>query len=228
MQAAAFAALGAANNAYSVDKVYHPYVNQGERELEYRFTGLNDGDESRDLQTHRLGIGYGASERIAVDAYVVGTKDGGDELQLEAYELEMRWQLNEQGANWLDNAMLFELEHIDGGRYNEVSTGFIAEKEISARWSATANIIAHYEFGDDVKDNFEGEMAAQLRYRLDKRFEPAIEAYWDENVIAVGPAAIGVVTLDGRRRLNWEAAALLSTKHNIASRIFRCSVEWEF
>lgn len=227
INSAALAALMAAGNAAAVDKVYHPYVEPLERELEYRVTGFNDGDNGADIQMHRFGFGYGVSDHVAVDAYFIGTKEGGDTLKVEAYELELLWQLNEQGADWLDAALQFELEHAEGD-YNEFSTGFIAEKEIAGRWSAAANVMAHYETGPDPKHDFEAEMAAQIRYRLTEPFEPAVEIYWDEDVIAIGPAAIGTLQLDGRNRLRWEAAALQSTKHQLARRIFRFALEWEF
>lgn len=225
---AALPALLVTTHAFAVDKVYHPYVQPQERELEYRVTGYNGGDDNSDFQTHRLGFGYGVSDRIAVEAYLIGEKYAGDALQLETYELEMRWELNEQGAEWLDGAMLFELEHADDGGYSEVGTGFIAEKELDRHWSATANIIARYEFGEEVSDKLEGEMAAQVRYRLSQQFEPGIEAYWDEDIIATGPVAMGVLVLDGRHRLRWELAALLAVEHDIADKIFRGSLEWEF
>jgi hypothetical protein len=217
----------AASDVLAVDKVYHPYVEPLERELEYRFIGFSDGEASRDIQLHRFGVGYGVNDHIAVDAYLTGEKEGGDALKVETAEIELLWQLNEQGSQWLDSALQFEIEHSDGG-YNEFSAGFIAEKEIGGQWSATANLLAHYETGPEPKDNFEGELAAQLRYRLKPQFEPAIEAYWDEDVTAIGPAAIGTLQMAGRNRLKWEAAALQSTKHTLARRIFRFSLEWEF
>ena len=226
--AAATSLVLVATSAAAVDKVYHPYVEPQERELEYRVTGYSDGDDNRDFQTHRLGFGYGISNRIAVEAYLIGEKYAGDALQLEAYELELRWQLNEQGAEWLDGAMLFEVEHADDGSYSEIGAGFIAEKELDQHWSATANVIARYEFGDEVSDKLEGEAVAQVRYRLSQPLEPALEAYWDEDIIAFGPAALGVLPLGGRNRLKWEAAALLAVEHDIADKIFRASLEWEF
>jgi len=217
-----------AANASAVDKVYHPYVEPQKRDLEYRVTGYNGGDDNPDFQTHRLGFGYGVTNRIAVEGYLIGEKYGGNELALEAYELEMRWQLNEQGAAWLDSAMLFEMEHADDGSSSEIGTGFIAEKELDRRWSATANVIARYQFGDGVSDKLKGEAVAQARYRLSPSFEPALEAYWDDDMMAVGPAALGLVSLGGRNRLKWEAAALLAVEHDIADKVFRASLEWEF
>jgi len=222
-----FATLLAPHNVLAVDKVYHPHVEPLEREIEYRAIGFNDGDDNPDIQVHRFGIGYGFSDRIAVETYLSGQKEGGDALKVETIEVEALWQLNEQGAQWLDSALQFEIEHSDGG-YNEFSAGFIAEKEIGRRWSATANLIVHYETGPEPKDNFEGEAAAQLRYRRTQQFEPAIETYWNEDVIAIGPAALGTLQMNERNRLKWEIAALQSTKHALARRIFRCSLEWEF
>lgn len=227
INSATFTTLLAAGDAFAVDRVYHPYVEPFEREIEYRATGYSRGSDGPDMQIHRLGTGYGISDHFAVDAYITGIKYAGDALKVEAFEAELLWQLNEQGSQWLDSALQFEFEHADGD-YNEFSAGYIAEKELGGRWSATANLVAHYETGAKVRHNFEGEMAAQLRYRLTPQLEPAIETYWDEDVVAIGPAALGTLQLDVRNRLKWEAAALQSSKHTVARRIFRFSLEWEF
>jgi len=212
----------------AIDKVYHPNVESGRKEIEYRVTGYNGGDDNPDFQTQHLGFGYGINNRIAVEGYLVGDKTGGDALNLQAYELQARWQLNEPGAAWLDGAMLFRLEHADDGGYSQVGTGFIAEKALDARWIATANVVANYVFGDDVSEKLEGEMAAQVRYRVSKQFEPGVEAYWDEDIIAVGPAASGTIAIDGQHRLTWEVAALLAVEHDIADKVFRGSLNWAF
>lgn len=228
LNALGLVALIATTDTFAIDRVYHPYVEPFEREIEYRVTGFNDGDDRADVQMHRFGFGYGVSDHLAVDAYILGAQQGGDALKVEAYELELLWQLNEQGADWLDAALQFELEHADEENSDELSVGFIAEKEIARHWSATANFIAHYETGDDISDEFEAEMATQLRYRLNQRFEPALELYWNEDVIAAGPAALGTLPLGGRNRVQWEAAALLTAEHELARRIFRFALEWEF
>jgi hypothetical protein len=219
--------LGPAS-ALAVDKVYHPYVQLYERELDYRVSAYRDGDHSRDFQTHRVSFGYGISEYVAVEAYLIGEKFAGDSLQVEAYELEVLWQMSDQGARWLDSAVIFEFEHADDGSYSELGTGLIVEKELGSRWSATANLIFSYEFGSGTPDELETSVAAQLRYRLGQSFEPAIEAYVEEDILAVGPAALGSIAAGARNRINWEAAVLLSAKHDIAKTILRASLEWEF
>jgi len=211
-----------------IDNVIHPNVQAGHKEIEYRVTGYNGGDDNPDFQIQHLGFGYGVNDRVAVEGYLVGEKMGGDALNLQAYELQARWQLNAPGAAWLDGAMLFRLEHADDGGYSKVGTGFLAEKALDTHWTATANVIANYVFGDDVAEKLEGEMAAQVRYRISRQFEPGVEVYWDEDIIAVGPAATGIVAVDGQHRLTWEVAALLAVDHDIADKVFRGALNWSF
>jgi len=211
-----------------VDNVIHPNVEAGRKQIDYRVTGYNGGDDNPDFQRQRLGFGYGVNNRVAVEGYLVGEKNGGDALNLQAYALEARWQLNAPGAAWLDSAMLFRLVHADDGGYSKAGTGFLAEKALDAHWIATANVVANYVFGDDVAEKLEGEMAAQVRYRVNRQFEPGVEAYWDEDLIAVGPAATGIIAVDGQHRLTWEVAALLTVDHDIADKVFRGSLNWSF
>jgi hypothetical protein len=88
--------------------------------------------------------------------------------------------------------------------------------------------VARYEFGEDTADELDGDVAAQLRWRLSQPFEPALELYADDEIAALGPAAVGTIALAGRNRLKWEAAALLAVEHDIADKVFRAALEFEF
>ena len=102
----------AAADGYAVDKVYLPYVQPLEREIELRSLYLDDHSETIDGgMTHRLGIGKSFSDRLFGEFYLIGQKDfSGDSVSLEAYELELKWQLTEQGERFADWGILFELE----------------------------------------------------------------------------------------------------------------------
>lgn len=225
-----FAALSSVSSitCAAANKVYHPNVQSQQKDIEYRVTGYNDGDDNADSQIHHLGFGYGISDRIAIEGNLIGVKDGGDALNLQSYELVGRWQVNEPGEAWLDGAMLLRLEQADDGGYSQAGTGFIAEKALDAHWTATANVIANYVFGDDVAEKLQGEITAQVLYRVSQQFKPGVEAYWDEDIVAVGPAAAGVITVDGQHRLMWEVAAMLAVDHDIADKVFRGSLNWAF
>ena len=94
-----------------IGRVYHPYVEPMEKEIELRSNIIDapDSEEHSD-QKHWPGAGYSISERWFVEANVIAAKDNGESLELEGFELEARRQLTEQGEYWADRGMLFEVE----------------------------------------------------------------------------------------------------------------------
>ena len=72
----------------AVDKVYHPYVYQLEREIELRGVVQNDTDPMRDgTQTWRLGIGQSWPDRWYHEVYLISEKVEGTALAVRAWEL---------------------------------------------------------------------------------------------------------------------------------------------
>ena len=84
-----------------VDRIYDPYVQPMETEFEWRSIIQSD-DELGDPQKHSFGVGRGLSDRWATELYVIGTKTNGDSISVDAFELEAKWQLTEQGEFAVD------------------------------------------------------------------------------------------------------------------------------
>ena len=91
-----------------VDKVYHPYVLANERELEWRFISRQNDDGN--VLAQRLAYGHAVSQYLTFEGYIVGERDDTGDFGLQAYEIEARWMLTEQGELWADWGLLFELE----------------------------------------------------------------------------------------------------------------------
>ena len=91
-----------------VDKVYHPYVLPNEKEFEWRF--MSRKTESSSLLGQRIAYGQSINETVMVEGYLVGEKTTTEGFNLQAYEVEVRWMLTEQGELWADWGMLFEVE----------------------------------------------------------------------------------------------------------------------
>lgn len=211
-----------------IDKVYHPYVQPLERELELRSSIEHDSAENaRELQTYRLGYGQSLNDDWFAEAYLIGQAEHGSALRLEAFELEALWQLTEQGEYWADWGALFELEKQRSRNRMEISSALLIEKEWG-RWAGTANLYALYEFGDDIDNEFETALAAQLRYRFRRSLEPALELYKGEDTFGLGPVVTGAVQLGDRRKLYWEAGAIFGLTRVTADQTFRLLLEYEF
>lgn len=204
----------------AIDKVYHPYVQAMEKEVEWRLVAA-DGDH---LQ--RLGIGRTLTDRIFVEGYLIAAEEG-DTFRLQGYELETRLQLTEQGEYAIDWGLLLELEKAHEEDEYELATALLMEKQWG-RWVGAANLWLEYEWGDAVKDEFETATALQARYRLSPEFEPAVEFYGGENTRALGPVAMGDIRFAAGKKLHWETGVLLGLSKKTPDATLRVLAESEF
>jgi hypothetical protein len=211
-----------------IDKIYHPYVQRLERELEWRAIWQNDQPGRPDDQRlYRLAYGQAVGERWFAEVYVVGENSDEGNFGIEAYELELQRQLTEQGEYWADWGLLFELERERDLDIWEFSTGLLAEKEWG-RWSGTANLFLLHEWGEDIADETETRLGLQARYRYSPAFEPAVELYSGQDTRGIGPAVMGQVRLGSRRQLRWEAGAIFGVDSQSPDTTLRFLLEFEF
>ena len=214
-----------ADNA-AVDKIYHPYVQPLERELELRAVA-EQGRGGANTQRWRLGYGQALTSSFFAELYVLGEQTGGDRTEVSAYELEGLWQLTEQGEYAADWGLLFELEKERHENLWEFSTALLSEREWG-RWVGTANVHLIREWGDTAKDEWETRLGLQARYRLSPLLEPTIEFHAAENLLALGPALLGTARLGGRRKLHWETGIFAGLDADSPDLSLRGQLEYEF
>lgn len=208
-----------------VDKVYHPYVLPFEREFEWRL--VSHQTDSGNKLAQRIGIGSAITDTIALEAYVVGERDDHGDFGLAAYELELRWQLIEQGKLWADWGALFEIEKQHAQDIFEATSGFVLEKEFG-KTSLTLNAFLVYEWGQDIKNEWETEFRAQYRYRYRAAFQPSIELYMGEDFVGIGPGFIGLQRFNGQKQLKWEAGFITEISQSEKNHSVRFALEFEF
>ena len=212
----------------AIDKIYHPYVQPGERELELRTVIENNASSpAGDQRTLRLGYGQSFTERWFGEVYLIGSANDDDSFRLSAFEIEALWQLTEQGEFSADWGMLFELEKEKDESVAEASAAVLVEKEWG-RWTGTANLYGIYEFGSDVDNEFETALGLQARYRKSRHFEPAIELYKGEDTFGIGPVLLGSHPLGRGRQLRWEAGLIFGIDSDTPDQVFRGLLEYEF
>ncbi|MCR8923013.1 hypothetical protein NO559_09525 [Dasania sp. GY-MA-18] len=209
-----------------VDKVYHPYVQPLEQEIELRFISAEPEGEASSVQQYLLAYGQSLNEQWFAEVYLVAEKLAGDNLDLEAYELELKRQLTEQGEYSADYALLFELEKQKNEDIWEFATALIVEKEWG-RWSATLNAFIVSEWGDDIDDELESKLNLQARYRYSAAIEPALELYMSQDSKALGPVCMGQLRWQ-KQRLNWEAGLIFGLDNETPDTTFRLLLEYEF
>lgn len=209
-----------------MNRVYHPYVEQNERELEYGFT-LRDLSGDSEL-LNRAALGYAWNDKIFTELYLLTESLTHEGEQVRGYEAELKWQITEQGEYWADWGLLLEAGTTQDISSHELAAGILWEKEIASRWVAAINLMAEYEYGKDIKDEFETALRAQLRYRQGAAFEPALELYLDDQDWAAGPAFMGTLKLSGRKQLRWELGLLFGLDIETPESNLRGGVEFEF
>ncbi|WP_160154661.1 hypothetical protein [Microbulbifer sp. ALW1] len=211
-----------------VDRVYDPYVEPLETELEWRAVRTRDTDELElnGLWQHHFSVGYGFSEHWFGEVYAIGEKKPESDFEIEAAELEAKWQLTEQGEYAADWGMLFELERKFAENQWEAAATVIAAKEWG-RWTGTANFAVEYEWGREDEE-FETELRAQARYRYTSRFEPALELYAAEDLLGIGPVAVGSWALEEGRKVRWEVGLIMGLTDESPDQSLRLLLEYEF
>jgi len=212
----------------AIDKIYHPYVDALEKEVEFRSVFQDkQADKDNPKQLHKLSFGSSLGERWFGEVYLVGAESRAGSFTLEAYEFELKWQMTEQGEYSADWGMLFEFENEIGEDVKELATGIFAEKEIG-RWSSTANLFLIREWGDDIKDEFETAFSLQTRYRYSRAFEPALEFYAGQDMTGIGPVVLGGMNVGTRKSMRWEAGVIFGTDNESPDQTFRFLLEYEF
>lgn len=219
-------ATQASADGLTVDKVYDPYVQPLEKELEFRSL-IEYGDEYPDRQRHSLGFGGALGERWFAEIYAIALRTSGESLHVDTYEIELKRQLTEQGEFAFDWGLLFELEREADVDVWEFSTSVLVAREI-ANWTATANFDLIYEWGRPIKDEFETALHTQLRYRWREVLEPGIEVHVGQDTTAIGPVLTGLRRLNVGNKLRWELGFFAGLDDATADYSLRTSIEYEF
>lgn len=211
-----------------VDKLYHPYVDALEQELEYR--GLVQSTQpgvTNQAQLHQMSLGTSLGEHFFGEVYLVGAKDRAKGFETETWEAELKWQLTEQGEYAIDWGMLFEYEDEIDADIHEFSVGILAEKEWG-RISGTANVMLIQEWGRGIADELESVVALQARYRYKPLLEPTLEFYAGQHSRGFGPVLQGNVKTGTRKSVHWEAGAIFGLTGDSPDHTWRFQFEYEF
>ena len=228
----AFVGLSLLSQAFAdgsaVDKVYHPYVDALESEIEFRSLFQESSSGENDFkQLHQMSFGRSFGQALFGEVYLVGERSRSGQFELEAFEFELKWQLSEQGEYSADWGLLFEYEQEFNNDVQEFTTVILVEKEFG-RFSGTANLLLIQEWGSAIKDEFETAVAMQARYRYSRAFEPGVELYAGQDSAGIGPVMVGSASLGVRKTLRWEAGVILGLGSDSPDNTFRFLLEYEF
>lgn len=210
----------------SIGKVYQPYVQPLEKEVEYRVIHEDENSAIGTTRTrHQLALGGSVSERWYLEG-VVSYQDK-PAPDIADYELEAIWQLTEQGEYSSDWGLMLELEKQESASAWEGAIGLLNTREWR-RWQVTTNLFLIREWGGDVKSEFETALAFQARYRYQRSLEPGLELFMGEDTRAIGPTIGGQLRLATTNKLFWQVAALFGTIEETPDTTLKLELEYEF
>lgn len=211
-----------------IDKVYDPYVILLEQEIEYRALWQTDDDPARDGgELHRLGYGRTFAERWFAELYAIGQRWPEGTMQLEAFELEIKHQLTEQGEYAADWGWLTELERSTEHNQWEWSNTLIAARDWG-RWTGTANLSLIYEWGELIDSELETSFSAQMKYRRSAALEPGVELFKGQDTFALGPIIAGQLRFGQGKKLFWETGVIAGLDAVTPDWTYKLELEFEF
>ena len=209
----------------AIDKVYHPYVQPLEQELEFRWLYF-DRPNNESNQVYRLGYGRSLNENWFLEAYAISS-DNTNDFKVDAYEIEAKVQLTEQGEFDADWGALFELGKATDHDIWELGAMILIESE----WNKnvlTTNLGLSLEAGTDIQSEFETSLAMQYRYRYVQVFEPALELYLAQDTFGLGPVILGDIKYGTAKRLHWEFGVIAGLSDETPDSTLRALLEFEF
>jgi len=192
--------------AHATKKVYTPYVEKGEVELEYRGRYEIDDDSNVDGKwVQKVAAGYGATEYWFTEIYLEFEKSGksGSEAELAGIEWENKFMLTQPGEYWADVGVLTEIVYNTSGGADKGEVKFLLAKDVG-KFSHATNLILEREFGEDAGNDTEAGFAWRSKYRYSKKFEPGVELHssfgsisdggsYSEQKHIAGPVAYGKI-----------------------------------
>lgn len=221
------------------DYVFVPTVEEGEKEIDFKFGTAKAPDGTRTTVT-TLGFGYGATSYWFTELYLIHEREGGDNLTLA--EWENKFQLTETGKYAVDVGLITEIEAplSNSNAPWEFKIGPLFQTEFS-KLQLNANVLFERKFAGDDNAQHVTEMGYQwqAKYRLQPTFEFGLQGFgevgkWDdwanmdEQNHRLGPAIFGKFALSGKQKIKYNAAWLLAASDAAPDNTFRLQVEYEF
>jgi len=162
-------------HAFATKKVYNPYVEKGEVEIEYRGGyDFDDNDDADGAWKQKLAIGYGFTDYWFSEIYGEVEKGGesGTDIEFTAVEWENKFQLTGQGEYWLDVGLLTEIKISTDGGEDKAEAKLLLAKDWGD-FTHLLNLAVERELNNGTSTEFGTSWGS--RYRYNKFFEPGFE-----------------------------------------------------
>lgn len=230
--------LGAqSSHAFGPDEVYAPNTEYGEFSVEVSHARAFDASPSKDsAQVGEITLEAGITPRVTVEISGEYSADPGMPLQLDAHQIEARYQIFESGEHWLDLGALVSYSFSKQPDAPDALEFKLLMQKDAGKFTHTANIGFAQNVGKfpQLTDEAQYSFIWGTRYRYSEEFQPGFEMQSDLGPASqlgnfnqqqhyVGPSAQG--RLFGG--LKYQFAYLFGASDPAAQRAVRLSLEYE-
>jgi len=228
-------AIIATTPSFAIDKIYSPYVEEGEFSVEYSGNRTSDNHhEKNNVQEHQMSVEYGVNSWWQIEAYGNFEKQPDERFKMSGIEWENRFQFTEPGAHWVDTGLLVSYAHaIQKDDPDAVEIKALLAKD-TGRFSHLANIGFVQGLGNHASGGPDYAFLWSTRYRYNEYAQPGFEIQSDlgadqnlqhfgQQEHYAGPALYG--RLFGH--LKYEAAYLFGVSDASAQSASRVLLEYE-
>lgn len=241
--AIALLALAGMTTESAADEIYSPNAEYREFSIEYNGSRTFDRNPNKDnAQESELTLEAGITPRLEVEVSAVSSKEPGGSSQLEAREIESRYQFFEPGERWLDAGLLVAYDFAaQDYSPDSLEVKLLLQKD-AGKFTSTANIgftqnVGRYSAHTGGPDYV---FLWNTRYRQSFGFQPGIEVQSDlgrgpqlgtfnKQEHYIGPAVYGKLfgPLPLGQAIKYQAAYLVGKSDAAARGIARVLVEYE-
>jgi hypothetical protein len=222
------------------DYVYTPIVEEGEREIDFKYGNAKQADGIR-AQASSIGYGYGVTNSWFTEIYY--KREIANPERFSLAEWENKFQLTESGKYPVDVGFIVEVEAPLGNSKSpvELRMGPLLQTEFG-KLQLNGNLLFERQFGrKDLGEKHVTEMGYQwqVKYRWKKEFEFGLQGLgdlgqWDdwekytEQNHRMGPAIFGKFSLGGYQAIQYNVAWLLGLSDAAPNHTLRMQIEYEF
>ncbi len=238
--AATLLACAPALPASAALRVYSPYVEEGEAEIETQFDATADHRPTKTgAYTANISVGYGVTSFWKAEVEGQWKRDPQGGMTFDSTSFENVFQVTEQGKYDVDVGFFAEIETVrKRGDHNSITLGPIFRKEFGSNVT-TVNFLFTHELGNRSAAGATFETRVQSLWPITDALQGGIEAYWQPGRLGAfpgvntqglrsGPALAGDWRVPGLGKLKYELGYLVGITANAPQGTLRGVLEYEF